>query len=153
VRVDRFSLARATVPYEMSHFSAVEAGSYSFGELCRCPVCTGLIGPWEASIVRSSGPQQIHWDLDVIVGRARSICGVVRLLSRGLLGVLLVRALVPGVWLHAAPELLERVLQAIIRDSSSSSYCFDHLSGFGVLDSLGLVLLVGLWKRWGDDCV
>jgi hypothetical protein len=41
----------------------------------------------------------------------------------------------------------------IIRDSSPRSYRFDHLSGFGVLNSFGLVLLVGFWERWGDDCV
>jgi hypothetical protein len=69
------------------------------------------------------------------------------------LGVLLYGALVPVAWLHAAPELLEWVLRAVVRDSSPRPYCFDHLSGFGVLNSFGLVLLVGFWERWGDDCV
>jgi hypothetical protein len=62
-------------------------------------------------------------------------------------------ALIPITRLHTAPELLERVLQAIVRDSSPRSYCLDHLSGFGVLDSFGLVLLVGFWERWGNDRV
>ena len=147
------SLARATVSYEMSHFSAVEAGSYSLGESCRSSVCVGLIDSWEASIVWSSGSRQVHWDLDVVVGGSWSVCGIVRLLSRGLLRVLLVRALIPATLLHAASELLERILWAVIWDSSSGPYCFDHLSRFGVLNGFGLVLLVSFWERWGDNCV
>jgi hypothetical protein len=89
--------------------------------------------------------------LDVIVGGSWRVCGIVRLLSHGLLRVWLVGALVPVALLRAASELLERVLWAVIRDSSSSSYRFDHLSGLSVLDCFGFVLLVGLWKRRGDD--
>jgi hypothetical protein len=91
--------------------------------------------------------------LDVVIGGAWGVRGIVRLLSWGLLRVLLVRALVPTALLYAASELLERVLWAIVWDSSSSSYRFDHLSGLCVLDGFGFMLLVGFRERWGDDCV
>jgi hypothetical protein len=89
--------------------------------------------------------------LDVIVGGAWGIRRVICLLPRGLLGV--VRTLVPVALLYATSELLERVLRAVIRDSSSSPYRFDHLSSFGVLNGLSFVLLIGFWERQGDDRV
>jgi hypothetical protein len=61
--------------------------------------------------------------------------------------------LIPTALLHAASELLKRVLWAVIRDSPSSPYRFDHLSGLGVLNGFGFVLLVGFWERRGNDCV
>jgi hypothetical protein len=145
------SLARTAVSYEVSHFSAVEAGSYGFGESRRCSICIGLVGPWESSVIRCSSPRQIHGYLDVIVSRSWGICRVICLLPWRLLRV--VRTLSPIALLSATSELLEGVLRAIIRDSSSGSYCFDHLSGLGVLNGFGLVLLVGFWERWGDDRV
>jgi hypothetical protein len=151
MRVGRSSLAGATVSYEVSHFSAMEAGSYRFGESRRRSVCISLVDSWESSVVWCSSPRQVHRDLDVIVGGAWSISRVICLLSRGLLGI--VRTLVPVALLHATSKLLERVLWAVIRNSSSSSYRFDHLSSFGVLNSLSFVLLIGFWERWGDDRV
>ena len=89
--------------------------------------------------------------MDVIVSRSWGVRRVVRLLPWGLLGV--VGALIPVALLCAASELLEGVLRAIIRDSSSGPYCFDHLSGLGVLNGFGLVLLIGFWERWGNDYI
>jgi hypothetical protein len=68
-----------------------------------------------------------------------------------LLGI--VGALGPVALLHATSELLEGILRAVIWDSSSSPYRFNHLSGFGVLDGFSFVLLVGFWERRGDDRV
>jgi hypothetical protein len=73
------------------------------------------------------------------------------LLSLGLLGDLLGRTLIPVTWLHPTSELLEGILWAIVQNSSSSSYRFNHLSGLGMLDSLSFVLLVGFREWWGDD--
>jgi hypothetical protein len=41
----------------------------------------------------------------------------------------------------------------VIRDSSSDSYGFNHLLGFGVLDRLGFVFVV-VGGEWGtNDCI
>jgi hypothetical protein len=151
VGVGRSSLARTTVSYEVSHFSAVETGSYGFGESCRSSICIGLVNPRESSVIWRSSSRQIHGDLDVIVGGTWGVRRVVRLLSWGLLGV--VRTLAPVALLCPTSELLEGVLRSVIWDSPSGPYSFDHLSGFRVLNGFGLVLLVGFWKRWGDDRV
>jgi hypothetical protein len=149
--VNRSSLARATISYEVSHFSTVEAGSYGFGELCRGSVCIGLVGSRESSVVWCSSSRQVHRDLNIVIGGTWGIRRIVCLLSRGLLGV--ARTLAPAALLCPTSELLERVLRAVIWDSPSGPYSFDHLSGLSVLNGFGLVLLVGFWERWGDDCV
>ena len=87
----------------------------------------------------------------VVIGGSWGVRRVVRLLPRRLLGV--VGTLAPVTLLYAASELLEGVLRAVIRDSLSSPYCFDHLSSLGVLNGFGFVLLIGFWERWGNDCV
>jgi hypothetical protein len=66
---------------------------------------------------------------------------------------LLIGTLVPTALWEVAPELLKGVLRVVIRDSSSGPYGFDHLSGLGVLDGFGFVLLVGFWEWWGDNCI
>jgi hypothetical protein len=151
VGVGRSSLARTTVSYEVSHFSAVEAGSYGFGESRRSSICIGLVDSWESSVVRCSSPRQVHRYLDVIVGGSWGVCRVICLLPRRLLRV--ARALAPVALLCATPELLEGVLRAVIWDSSSSPYRFDHLSGLGMLNGFGFVLLIGFWERRGNDRV
>jgi hypothetical protein len=102
------------------------------------------------SINWGSGPRQVHRDLHVVVTRARCYGGVVCLLSLRLLGVLLIEALVPVTWLEVASWLIERVLRAVIRDPSSGSYGFDHLSSLSVLYGLGLVLIVIFRERGGQ---
>jgi hypothetical protein len=88
--------------------------------------------------------------LYVVIAWSRCIGRVVRLLPRGLLGVLLVGALVPIVWLEVVSWLVERILGAVVWDSSSGPYSFDHLLGFGVLYGFGLVLVVILGE-WGSN--
>jgi hypothetical protein len=41
----------------MTHFSAVEAGSYGVRESCRGSVCVGLVDPWKTTIVWGSSSQ------------------------------------------------------------------------------------------------
>jgi hypothetical protein len=105
------------------------------------------------SVNRGSSPRQVHQDLYVIVTWAGCHGGVVCLLSQGLLGVLLIGSLVPVAWLEVIPWLIKHTLGAVVWDSSPGSYSFDHLSSFGVLYGLGLVLVVvfGHWR--GDYCI
>jgi hypothetical protein len=65
----------------------------------------------------------------------------------------LVEALIPVARLEGVPWLVKRILRAVVRDSSSGSYGFNHLSGLCVLYGFGLVLIV-VFRKWrGDDCV
>ena len=89
----------------------------------------------------------------IVVAWARCRGGVVRLLPQGLLGTLLVGALVPSTWLEVVPWLIECVLGAIVWDPSSGSYSFNHLPSFGMLYGLSFVLVVVFGKWRGDDCI
>ena len=59
--------------------------------------------------------------------------------------------LVPVAWLEGVPWLTKCVLRAVVRDSSPGPYSLDHLFGFSVLYRFGLVLVVVLGHRRGDD--
>jgi hypothetical protein len=65
----------------------------------------------------------------------------------------LIEALVPAARLEGVPWLVKCVLRAAVWNSSSGSYRFYHLSGFGVLYGLGLVLVVVFRHQRGDDCI
>jgi hypothetical protein len=75
------------------------------------------------------------------------------LLSRGLLGILLIVSLVPVAWLEGVPLLVECILQSVVGDASPGPYGFDHLVCFGVLYGFGFVFVVVLWEWEGDDRV
>ena len=62
-------------------------------------------------------------------------------------------ALGPVAWLEVVLWLVERVLWMAVRDSSSSSYSLDHLSGFSELNCFGFILVVICWERGVDDYV
>jgi hypothetical protein len=146
-------LSGSAVFDEVAQSTAMEARSYRFGGLCRHTFGEGLVGSWEPSVVRGSGPRQVHRDLDVVVCGAWSVRGVILRGSLALRLALLIILAIPAALLEVASELLEVVLGSVVRDSSACAYCFDHLSGLGVLDGFGLVLLVVL-REWGCyDCV
>jgi hypothetical protein len=91
--------------------------------------------------------------LYIVVTRVGCRGRIVRLLFWGLLGVLLIEALVPVVWLEVIPWLVESVLGAIIWDPLSGPYSFDHLSSLSVLYGFGFILIVVFRERRGDDCI
>jgi hypothetical protein len=63
----------------------------------------------------------------------------------------LVVTLVPIAWLGTASLLVKCVLRLAVWNSPSGSYSFDHLSCFGVLYSLGFILVVVFGEWEGDD--
>src|SRR5580693_2416727 len=136
----------------MSHFSAMKARAFGFREACQHAVCCGLISLRETSVNRGSSPRQVHQHLYVVVVWARCCGGIAHLLPRGLLGVLLIRVLIPVVRLEVVLRLVECVLGAVVWDPSSGPYSFDHLSSFSVLYGLGFVLVVVFGEWRGDDC-
>jgi hypothetical protein len=91
--------------------------------------------------------------LHIVIARAGCVGRVICWLSRGLLRVLLIEALVPVAWLEGVPWLVKCILRAGVWDSSSGSYSLYHLSGFSVLYGLGLVLVVVFGHRRGDNCI
>ena len=91
--------------------------------------------------------------MDIVVCGARGVRRVVLRGSLTLRLVLLIVLAIPIALLEVVSELLEVVLRSVVRDTSACAYCFDHLSGFGVLDGFGLVLLISFWERWGNDRV
>ena len=88
----------------------------------------------------------------IVVARARCVGRVIRLLPWGL-WILLIVSLIPVTWLKGVPLLVERVLWSVVGDASPSSYGFNHLSCFGVLYSLGFILVVVFGEWEGDDRV
>jgi hypothetical protein len=70
-----------------------------------------------------------------------------------LLGVLLVESLIPVTRLEIIPWLIERILGAIVWDSLSGPYGFDHLLSFSMLYGFGFVFIVILGEWGSDDCV
>jgi hypothetical protein len=91
--------------------------------------------------------------LYIVIAWARCVGGVIRLLPWGLLGVLLIVLLVPVVWLEGVSLLVECVLGSVVGDASPGPYSFNHLASFGILYGFGLIFVVILREREGNDGV
>jgi hypothetical protein len=118
----------------------------------------GIVALILASVVRGSGPRQVHWYLDVVICGLWCIGGVVLrpLLLLLLLGSLLVLLGLssPGSWSELILILSEHVVEPPwIGDSSPGSDELDHLSSFGYVNRPGLIFVVILQDWELDDFI
>ena len=143
----------------MSCFATVEAGSFGssadvvllYWDVCHSTVVVlsgvgvGVILVL-SSVVGGSSAREVHWHLDVIVRRARSVGGVVL----GSLLLLLLRSLLVLLWTPSSPRTWSELVLIIIESSrvgqsSSGSNEFNHLSAFRDIDGSSFVFVVVLW--------
>jgi hypothetical protein len=153
----------------MAHLSTVKAGSLGTWSLIiglsldvrgivifwlGC-VCIDVVALILASVVRGSGPRQVHWYLDVVICGSWRIGGVILWF---LLLLLLLSSLLgsssPSLWSELILVLSECVVDPPgVGDSSSGSNELNHLSSFGYVDCPSFVLIVILWNWEFDDFV
>jgi hypothetical protein len=160
--VDAGRRSTSAVFSEVPCFATVKTGSFGsstdvvllYRDVCH-PIVVVLSGVGVSvililsSVVGGSSAREVHWYLDVVVCRARGICGVVLwsllLLRRPLL--VLLRASSPRAWSELPLIVVE---SSWVWQPSSGSDEFNHLSAFRDIDGPGFVLVVVL-REWNLD--